>query len=82
MNLLSWNCRGLGNKRAVRVLGELLKSHKLDLVFLSETLSISNKIEEISLKFGFANLLIGKVEEVVLQFCESILWFMRLLGLL
>lgn len=28
MKLLSWNCRGLGNPRTVRVLGDLLKSQK------------------------------------------------------
>lgn len=55
MNLLSWNCRGLGDHRAVRILGEMLKSHKLGLLFLSETLSSSNKIEELSSKFGFFN---------------------------
>lgn len=55
MNLLSWNCRGLGTQSAVRVLGVMLNSYKPDLVFLSETLSVSNKIEEISSKFGFPN---------------------------
>lgn len=55
MSLLSWNCRGLGTHRAVRILGEILRTHKPDLLFLSETLSVSNKIEELSSKFGFSN---------------------------
>lgn len=55
MSLLSWNYRGLGNPHAVRVLRDMLKSHKPDLVFLSETLSVSNKIEELSSRFGFSN---------------------------
>lgn len=54
MSIISWNCRGLGNHRAVRVLGELLKTHKPDFLFLSETLSCSNRIKELSLKFGFS----------------------------
>lgn len=55
MNLLNWNCRDLGNQHIVRILGEVLKTHKSDLVFLSETLSVSNKIEDISSMFGFTN---------------------------
>lgn len=55
MNLLSWNCRGFGNHRAVCVLGEMLKTHKPDFLFLSETLSISNKIEELFSRYGFSN---------------------------
>lgn len=53
MSLLSWN--GLGNHRVVRVLSEMLKTHRPDFLFLFETLFISNKIEELSLKFGFPN---------------------------
>lgn len=55
MSLIGWNCRGLGKPRAVRVLTEMLKSHKPDLLFLSETLAVSNKIEAIASKLGFAD---------------------------
>lgn len=55
MNFLSWNCRGLGNARSVRALGDLIKSRKPVFVFLSETLSFSNKIDEIRVKFGFSS---------------------------
>ena len=42
MNLLSWNCQGVGNRDTVRVLGDLLKSINPAFVFLSETLVTSN----------------------------------------
>lgn len=54
MNLLGWNCRGLGNPRAVRVLGDLLKTQKPDFLFLSETISNASSIETLRIKFGFA----------------------------
>jgi hypothetical protein len=37
MNLLSWNCRGLGNPQAVRDLCQLTKEKKLTILFLMET---------------------------------------------
>ena len=54
MNVLSWNCQGLGNSCTVRVLGDLIKSHKPDVLFLSETLSKANRIEQLRIKFGFS----------------------------
>lgn len=39
MSCFSWNCRGLGNPRAVLTLRELVKTHKVDFVFLFETLA-------------------------------------------
>lgn len=45
----------MGNSHAICVLREILKFHQPDLIFLSETLSVGNKMEELSLKFGFAN---------------------------
>ncbi|WCJ43898.1 hypothetical protein M5689_024607 [Euphorbia peplus] len=53
MNCISWNCRGLGNPRAVRCLGDLLKSQNPNLVFLIETLVYSSKIESLRRKFNF-----------------------------
>ena len=55
MNLLSWNCQGVGNRDTVRVLGDLLKSINPAFVFLSETLVTSNTINELCSKFGFAD---------------------------
>lgn len=50
---LSWNCRGLGNTRSVRVLGNLVKSRKPDFLFLSETLVGEDTIEKLCSKLGF-----------------------------
>lgn len=54
MNILSWNCRGLGSSRTVRVLGDLIKVHKPDFLFLSETIFFTKKIKELRIKHGFA----------------------------
>lgn len=54
MNCLGWNYRGLGNPRTVRLLGDLLKDRKPDVLFLSETISTASKIEVLRIKFGFA----------------------------
>lgn len=54
MNLLSWNCRELGNPRTVRVLGDLLKARKPDFLFPSETISVASRIEDLRIRFGFA----------------------------
>lgn len=55
MNYLSWNCRGLGNSRAVRSLGDLIRSHKPDIIFLSETWSLDSRINTLCGKFGYPN---------------------------
>lgn len=55
MNYLAWNRRGLGNSRTVRVLGDLLRSRKPNFVFFSETIAMSNKVEEIRVKYGFSS---------------------------
>lgn len=55
MSLLGWNCRGVGKPRTVRVLKEMLKSLKPDLLFLSETLAESNKIEALASKLGYTD---------------------------
>lgn len=52
---LSWNCRGLGNARSVRILGDLTKSRKPDFLFLSETLVGGTKIKKLCSKFGFSD---------------------------
>lgn len=37
MNLLAWNCHGLGNQMAVHALTKLIQLKEPELVFLSET---------------------------------------------
>ena len=39
MNLLSWNCRGLGNRRKVRGLVKVINKQDPNIVFLIETKS-------------------------------------------
>ena len=53
MIIISWNCRGLGNPRSVRELGDLIHSHHPDIIFLCETLIHADKIEEIRRPFNF-----------------------------
>ncbi|CAN1729936.1 LINE-1 reverse transcriptase homolog [Linum perenne] len=53
MIIISWNCRGLGQPRAVRALSELVKVHRPDVIFLSETLVQKQKMEEIRIKLKF-----------------------------
>lgn len=55
MILLSWNCRGLGNLRTVRILGDLTKSLNFAFVFLPETLVEKSVIAELCSKLGFAD---------------------------
>ncbi|XP_074337479.1 uncharacterized protein LOC141674671 [Apium graveolens] len=55
MNAIAWNCRGVGSARTVRVLKEMIKSHKPDLLFLSETLEDSNKVASLAPKISFVN---------------------------
>lgn len=66
MSCLSWNCRGLGKPRTVRVLGDLVRDHRRNFIFLIETIFFANKIEELRVKFGFDNCFavdrVGEVE--------------------
>jgi len=58
MSLLSWNCRGLGNPRTVRVLHHLVKEKKPEIVFLIETLCRSSTMEKVRCKLGFKGLFV------------------------
>jgi len=55
MKILAWNCRGLGNPRAVRALRGLIKDEDPDIIFLSETKCKSPEMEKIRQKLGYAN---------------------------
>lgn len=41
MNLLSWNCRGIGQAPAVRALSSLVRAHRPCILFLSETVLLT-----------------------------------------
>lgn len=53
MIVFSWNCRGLGQPHAVPILCELVRAHKLDVVFLFDTFSHSIRIEDICIRLSF-----------------------------
>ena len=55
MIALGWNCRGLGNLRIVRVLGELVQRWNPKIVFLLETKVKKNATEKIMEKINFVN---------------------------
>ncbi|CAN0876937.1 hypothetical protein LINGRAHAP2_LOCUS11577 [Linum grandiflorum] len=53
MIVLSWNCRGLGQPRAVLALVDLVQVHRPDVVFLVETIADKQKLEEIRVRLKF-----------------------------
>ena len=53
MNLVSWNCQGLGNPKAVRALHRIVKSKGPTVLFLMETKLNNGRIEDIRTKIGF-----------------------------
>ncbi|XP_074322706.1 uncharacterized protein LOC141659680 [Apium graveolens] len=72
MKHISWNCRGLGNPRAVRILGDLIKSQNPMLIFLSETLVKGDCIADLCKRFGFSGFF--AVDEVGRSGGLAILW--------
>ena len=56
MNLLAWNCRGLGNHRAVDKLGDIVQAKDPGIIFLSETWSTKEQMERIKIKLNFDGL--------------------------
>jgi len=53
MKLLSWNCQGLGNPRAVRALLRLIRVENPQIVFLMETRLKVSEMDVIRNKLGF-----------------------------
>ncbi|KAH7691938.1 DNase I-like protein [Dioscorea alata] len=51
-SLLSWNCRGLGNPRAVQVLLDLVKEKKAYFIFLIETHYARSKLKALKSKLA------------------------------
>ncbi|XP_058741383.1 uncharacterized protein LOC131613755 [Vicia villosa] len=53
MKILSWNCRGLSSPRAIPNLRKLAHTHQPDIIFLSETLTKTCKLESIRVGLKF-----------------------------
>jgi exonuclease III len=58
MNILSWNCRGLGNLRTVQELRRLVKEKKPKIVFLMETKARAKRMEIVRSQLGFEHMLV------------------------
>ncbi|KAL7139466.1 hypothetical protein ABFS83_09G052800 [Erythranthe nasuta] len=57
MNCLFWNCQGLGGPLTIHTLGEILRAHNPQVVFLSETRATPQLIDRLKQRwnlFGFA----------------------------
>jgi exonuclease III len=53
MKIISWNCRGLGSPRTIPSLKYLVRVYKPDILFLCETISTTNKTEELKYVLDF-----------------------------
>ena len=57
MIIIGWNCRGLGNRRAVEVLTELVRRKDPTILFLMETKRNVREMEPIKTELGFQSML-------------------------
>ncbi|BFG40545.1 hypothetical protein CerSpe_268190 [Prunus speciosa] len=58
MNMLTWNCQGLGNPSTIHALSSLIQQKVPKLVFLSETRCNKSKLETIKFRLGFSNMFV------------------------
>ena len=57
MNLLCWNCRGLGNLQTEQELGDLIRAQDPSVMFLVETWLDKTRLEEIRVKLKFGGMI-------------------------
>ena len=57
MSIISWNCRGLGNCLAVRVLADLMSSKRPTVLFLMETKLLVDEMIPIRDELGYQSML-------------------------
>ena len=55
MSLLIWNCRGLGNPRTVRELGDYIRAKDPSVMFLVETWTNNDRLHQVLRNFDFVN---------------------------
>ena len=53
MNLLVWNCRGLGNLRTEKELGNIIRAKDPPVVFLAETWADEARLERVLRNINF-----------------------------
>lgn len=53
IQLLSWNCQGLGRALTVQNLGELVRSHVPSVIFLCETKQQSYRVNKLRRSLGY-----------------------------
>ena len=58
MNILSWNCRGLGNLRAETVLSHLVRDKAPQVLFLMETKQIVDEMRRIQADLHYRSMLV------------------------
>ena len=58
MSSLAWNCRGLGNRRAVQELVDIVQAQGPKVVFLSETWSNLEQMKKIKYELEFDGLFV------------------------
>ncbi|XP_065628233.1 protein ACCUMULATION AND REPLICATION OF CHLOROPLASTS 3, chloroplastic [Quercus suber] len=66
MNLLAWNCRGLGKRRAVNELGDIIQAKDPEIVFLSETWSTKKQMEYLTPRIVEAPLSVQSVPKPII----------------
>ena len=57
MNLLCWNCRGLGNLSTEQELGGLIRAKDPSVVFLAETWLDKARLEDIKVRLNFGGMI-------------------------
>ena len=57
MNILCWNCRGLGNPQTDQELGDLIRAQDPLVVFLAKTWLDKVRLEEIKIRYKFKGLI-------------------------
>ena len=57
MNILCWNCRGLGNPQTNQELGDLIGAQDPLVVFLAETWLDKVRLEQIKVRYKFKGLI-------------------------